>query len=391
MNSLLQCLFNIPKLRNDFIEGLKEKTFKKKSTPICYYFAKVMKELLYSDEEYITPYKFKKYISKKNNLFKDHKAADATDLFRNLIDSFLDEIEYIFPNSQGGIEEGVTPEGEITKRTLFKGIKKEIKNNFIYSILNVYNIVTYYCPFHKRNEDNITYSIESDSNITFYLANIMENRKKNINSPITLKECFEYIQQEKKNNEFYCSKCEKVVKGNSQEKIFYPPEILIIILNRGHGKTFKGKVIIDKRIDISDFIDGDGKNFIEYDDKKTYYRLIASCNHSGESSPTGHYTATCYNEEKDSYYYYNDTFVKKVNSFICVGESYMLFYKLTKMSDYNDPSEDIRTETSNNLMNEDSMLYNNNKNIKTLSKVYEIIKNNNNENYSINKYNNDIQ
>ena len=62
------------------------------------------------------------------------------------------------------------------------------------------------------------------------------------------------------------------------------------------------------------------------------------------------------------------------------------------MSDYNDPSEDIRTETSNNLMNEDSMLYNNNKNknIKTLSKVYEIIKNNNNENYSINKYNNDI-
>ena len=193
MNSLLQCLFNIPKLRNYFIEELRNKTFTKKSTPICYYFAKVMKDLLYSKEKYIIPDKFKKYISKKNILFKDNKAADATDLFRYLIESFLDEIESISDNSEDENEKGNTSgEGiSIYKKTLFNEIKKEIKNNYIYSILNVYNIVTYYCPFHKKNEDNITYSIESDSNITFYLENIMENRKRNINSPITIKECFE--------------------------------------------------------------------------------------------------------------------------------------------------------------------------------------------------------
>ena len=71
MNSLLQCLFNIPKLRNFFIEGLKNKTFNKESTPICYYYAIVMKDLLYSNEKNITPTGFKEFISKKNKLFNN--------------------------------------------------------------------------------------------------------------------------------------------------------------------------------------------------------------------------------------------------------------------------------------------------------------------------------
>ena len=163
----------------------------------------------------------------------------------------------------------------------------------------------------------------------------MENRKRNTNSPITLKECFEYIQKEKKINEFYCSKCEKVVKGKSQEKIFYPPEILIIILNRGHGKTFKEYVSIDTILDISTFIDKDGKNLNKLYDNDTYYILIGSCNHSGSSSSAGHYTASCYNEEKKSYYYYNDASATKLDEYIYKGEPYMLFYKLTKITDYN--------------------------------------------------------
>ena len=399
MDSLLQCLFNITKLRNYFIEGLKNKTFNKESTPICYYYAKVMKDLLYSNEKNITPTEFKEFISKKNNLFNNNKAADSTDLFRNIIDSFLDEIEPLSLKShgengegetpgretpegetpEGETPEGETPEGEniISKRTLFKEIQKEINNNYIYSLINLYNIVTYYCPFHKENEDNITYSIESDSNITFYLANIMKNRKKNINSPITLKECFEHIQQEKKNNEFYCSKCEKIVKGNSQEKIFYPPEILIIILNRGNGKTFKGNVLIDTILDLSTFIDKDGKELNKLYDKDTYYKIIGSCNHSESSSSAGHYTASCYNEEKNSFYYYNDTSVKKLDKYKYIGEPYILFYKRTKITNYN-PTIDNAIIFNPEYQNIKPIL-------NTLFNVFEMLKdkNNNNKNYSI--------
>ena len=73
MDSLLQCLFNIPELRKYFIDGLKNKKFQKKSTPICYYFAKVMKNLFYSNQNYITPDKFKKIISEKMLYLKSVK------------------------------------------------------------------------------------------------------------------------------------------------------------------------------------------------------------------------------------------------------------------------------------------------------------------------------
>ena len=99
-----------------------------------------------------------------------------------------------------------TPGGEISinKNALYEEIKYEMKNNNIYSILNVYNIVTYECPNH--NENILTYSIESDSNITFYLETIMKNRQDR-KSPITIKECFEYAQKEKTNYEFFCNHC----------------------------------------------------------------------------------------------------------------------------------------------------------------------------------------
>jgi hypothetical protein len=298
-----------------------------------------MKKLFESNEKFIEPIKFKKYISQKNSLFKNNKAADATDLFRNLIDSFLNEISN---DSQDSFNEMETPGGDevvINKETLYKEIEIEKKKNFIYNILNVYNIVTYECPHHLKNQDNKTYSIESDSNIIFNLSNIKEN-------PISIKGCFKYIQKEKSNNEFFCSHCKKIVTGKSNEKIFCPPNILTIILNRGHGKTFKGKVEIDTILNISEFIDSDGKIFNDYNEEDTYYRLIGSCNHSGDSSPSGHYTATCYNEEKNSYYSYNDTIVKKLRCYHYYGEPYILFYKRMEYTDYYDshPKDTIKIE-----------------------------------------------
>ena len=219
MDSLLQCLFNIPDLRNYFIKELKSQKFDKKLTPICYYFAKVMKNLLYSTEKNIVPNKLKRHISKKNNLFKNNKAADATDLYRNLIDSFINEIQIKSKHQSFEMETQDTPGGDINinKNVLYEEIKYEMEKNYIYNILNVYNIVTYECPHHKEN--NLTYSIESDSNITFYLEKIMKNRQ-NRKSPITIKECFEYVQKEKTNNNFFCNHCQNIVTGKSNEKYF---------------------------------------------------------------------------------------------------------------------------------------------------------------------------
>ena len=316
MNSLLHCLFNITELRKFFIFCYENKKFDKDTQPINYNFAKVMHELLYLDANYINPEYFRKAIGSISNLFSDNKAADATDLFRNLIDSFLTELT---PTGDEGINfQGDTP---MDKETMLNIIKKEIEsNNIIYKYINVYTLTQYKCPAHKGE----IYSYESDSNITFFLDNIIKN-KKDKSSAITLRECFLYLQNEKENDEFFCPQCNKIIKGNSFDKIVCPPKILVIILNRGKGKKVTNRVIIDTILDISDFIDKNENR------ESIYYKLIGSCNHTGDSSPSGHYTATCL--YKNKYHYFNDSCFQKLSSFQYLGEPYILFYRRQYLND----------------------------------------------------------
>ena len=259
------------------------------------------------------------------------------------------------------------------KETTLKEIKKELKgDNIIYKYMNIYTLTTYTCPS-KKHQKKI-YSYESDSNITFILDNIIKNKVDKL-SEITLNECFEYMLKQKNNNEFYCGYCKNTVKGRSFDKIVKPPEILAIILNRGKGKKVTNKVKIDTILDISNFVDK------EESGENIYYQLIGSCNHSGDSSPTGHYTATCLYE--NTYYFFNDSQFQQLDHFQYAGQPYILFYRRkhkyikqsseikSKIIHYND---NIIKDISNEKMN-------NYKNI--LTKVYQLFHNNNSK-YEIN-------
>ena len=301
----------------------------KKNHPISYHFAKVMYELLYSDSKYIAPHDFKQVISEKNDLFKKNKAADATDLFRNLIDSFLGD----FNSSNEDIKEDIKRDISLNINELKREIEKEIKNNIIYKCINVYNLIIYVCPSTKHK--NKIYNFESDSNITFNLENILKS-KKDQRSEITLKECFEFSQNKKTNNSFYCSECKEIVIGESFEKLIFPPEILIIILNRGKGKKVKNKVKIDEILDVYDFI------YYSNNNNNIYYKLIGSCNHSGESSPKGHYTACCLYED-GNFYYYNDNEFFSCKYYQCFGEDpYILFYRRQYFKEENNSIKNIK-------------------------------------------------
>ena len=336
MNSLLQCLFNIEELREFFLKELKEKKFKKKQQPICYRFAKIMKNLLYSKKKFIVPKKFKEEIAKKNSLFGLNKPADATDLFRTLIDSFLSELK---------VEDKEEDcENYNNKQKILNIIEKEMNNNIIYKYMNIYNLTTYVCDSPKHGK-KLIYSVESDSNIGFNLENILVKRKnKNKKYPITLEECFKYKQEIKYNNQFYCTECKGKVLGKSIEKIIVPPEILIIILNRGRGKKIKNEVEFGKILDVSDFLD-DNKKY-----NNIYYELIGSCNHSGTSSPSGHYTSTCLYDKK--YYYFNDKYFLKLDYFDYSGEPYILFYHRRYLKNSNDKLSDIKISMDLNLNEE---------------------------------------
>ena len=325
MNSLLQCLFNIEELREYFLKELKEGKINKKQHPISYRFAKTMRSLLYSKKKFIIPKKFKEVIGKYNPLFKEDNAADATDLFRILIDSFISELK---TDNKEDDEKGEYASND--KNEIFKYIQKEMNENIIYKYFSVFTLITYICQS-NNHWGAITYSYINDSSITFNLENIIKNNKSNI---ITLNDCFRYIQKEIKNNEFSCHKCNKTSKGTSYERILVAPQILIIILNRGKGKKIENKVIIDKVLDISDFVDE------KLSDKNLYYQLIGSCNHLGDSSPSGHYTSTClYNND---FYFFNDKYYQPLDHYDYAGEPYILFYRRKEIKD-NDESKKMKT------------------------------------------------
>jgi ubiquitin-protein ligase len=172
---------------------------------------------------------------------------------------------------------------------------------------------------------------------------------KNYKNNLTIDSCFkEYYKT--KNSEYYCPQCQKAHLMESQEKLYKPPKILAILLDRGRGKTFKEKFIFNSEIlDLTQYIDKRNNQEEDY-----LYYLVAVSTHSGSSSASGHYTACCLADDKD-YYYFSDTFVKKIKlSEIYENEPYLLFYRRTEknMENNNDNNQSkIIKYNDSNILN----------------------------------------
>ena len=237
MNSLLQCLFYIKELRDYFIQNKNKFT---NEQPICKAFGEVMNELENSYDDYVEPKQFKTVMGNINNLFKGCKAVDVKDLFINLINSFLKEL-----NLKNNIEESRNKDIDYSNKTeIFKEAIKKIDNNIINKIF-----IGYYETIFKCSKYNIdTYSIQTEYFLLFELEKIKNYFNTN---KLSLELCFKYYYREQLNTEFYCSECQKTHKGNAYEKIYRPPKILLIVLDRGNNKIFKGDVEINKYYTIS--------------------------------------------------------------------------------------------------------------------------------------------
>ena len=252
----------------------------------------------------------------KNILFSEKKAADAKDLFFHIIDCLLTELN---SDNTTNLDEH-EPEKDISKldeNDLFKEHEKDIDRNIINKLFLGYYETLYYCP---KDNTNITYSFQTESFILFELEKI---KKCTGEKDISIELCFNYYSRIHKNSSFFCNKCSKIEENISKDRIYRPPEILVIILDRGHGKTFVGKVLYDKYLDLKNII-------YEKDyDYNTLYQLICISSHFGESSSNGHYTATCLTGNDNNYFCFNDKKVEKIDEkeLLEDEEPYILFYK----------------------------------------------------------------
>ena len=311
MNSLLQCLFYIKDLRNYFIENKDNFT---ENRPVCKALSEILYKLKYGNEECFDVNGFKQIIGEKNKLFSGINGGDAKDLYFNLIDSILNELSAEDNNTPSLIFDSNMSE----KIKTFKEIEGEVdKNNIINKLFIGFYEIIYKCSSDIYN----IYSFNYENCIIFNLQSIAQYYNK---EKLSLNDCFDYNFNKKSNTSFYCSKCEQTEINSSEEKIFRLPKILVLILDRGKGKKYKGKVDFQINIDLQNYIDRNENNY----EFSTKYKLISALTHSGLSSPSGgHYTASCLTDN-GKYYYFSDTYVKEITEqYLFINEPYLLFYE----------------------------------------------------------------
>ena len=316
---LIQCLFYIKELREYFIENRNKFTDEQS---ICKAFAQIMNDLKNNGNNYIKPKQFEKIMGNINNLFKDYKTEDLKILFINLINIFISELTKDNKNDNNSENNDID---NSNKKQMFDKVLKDMeKDNIINKLFFGYYEDIYDCTKSKIN----TYSFETQSCIIFQLQNIKNTF---ITNKLSLELCFQYYYREKINSEFQCSKCKIKHKGKEYGKIYRPPKIMVIVLDRGHGKRFKEDIEINKYLDLKNIIDED-----EYE-YSSLYKLICVSTHSGESSSTrGHYTASCL-ADNNKYYYFSDTYVKEIDdNNIINNEPYLLFYEQIDINDKNE-------------------------------------------------------
>ena len=334
MNSLLQCFYYIKELREYFI-----KTEFKENQPICKALANVMKKKKKDDgKKYYEPKEFKALIGQKNKLFEGCKAADVKDLFFNLIDSFMSELDN--DNEESSFSQNIDFND---KKSVFEATKKEINEKNIINEL----FIGYYLSIYKCQEKEIdVYSFQNDSFLLFELGKIKNYFKgKKDNGKLTIDKCLKYYYREQTNSSFYCNKCDKQHIGKVYEKIYRPPKILVLILDRGKGKAFEEEVEIKKTLDLKEYIEEEDYNY------NSSYNLVCVSTHQGSSSSSGHYIACCLTDN-DEYYYFSDTSVCRIKEHnLFKDEPYLLFYKRNENKDQNN-----KQDNKNNVINQNSNL-----------------------------------
>ena len=130
------------------------------------------------------------------------------------------------------------------------------------------------------------------------------------------------------NNKNYCKVCKKLCDTLYTSKIFFSPNVLILILNRGKNNIYNVKLDFNLAIDLTQFV-------LKRDVPFIIYSLYGVITHIGQSGPNAHFVATCKSPIDHKWYRYNDSIVSPINDIqkeiIDFGTPYILFYSKNKI------------------------------------------------------------
>jgi ubiquitin C-terminal hydrolase len=279
-----------------------------------------------------------------NPLFEGIAANDAKDLVNFIIMTLHLELNKANPNNTNTNYNNIILDQRNKQLMLnnyiteFKKNNQSIISDLFYAMncnitqcnvcyQQIYNFQTYFFiifPLEEirkyRNNYNNMYNI-------FYNAFNFFNFNNFVNSNVvSIYDCFDYDCKQNLmdgENSMYCNFCKTNRSCLMSTHLITGPEVLILLLNRGHGIEFNVKINFVEHLDLS--------RYIEYANTGVKYDLFGVITHIGESSMSGHFIAYCKDPILHKWHKFNDAIVSDVNDFqkevIDFAMPYLLFYQ----------------------------------------------------------------
>jgi len=322
MNSLLQCLYYVPELREYFIN----ENFNY-NQELSLALKDVFIGLKDSNKNSYSPDLIRKEIKKLDNLFMTGKQADAADLLNNIFSKLVEEL-----GKEDSYCGTIQYENDVfNKDAMFADTVNYVDKDLILNkLFNGYYMSETICK-----KGHIQYTFQNDYLMAFNMKNINKNT-------ITLYDCISQYQEKKNIKDL--QKCEKC-KSNVcifQQKLYRPADYMIFVFNNNlnYINKFQNLEIIDLQKYIDDI------NYIP-----TSYRLIGACIYNRIFSNGGHYISVCLNY-KNEYFLFNDSYSRQVSfDYIKYTFPYILFYKRVKEKIINMSFSNLINEKNNNYIN----------------------------------------
>jgi ubiquitin C-terminal hydrolase len=340
INSVVQCLYNLPQLCDWLLNS-----FMESSTPIRYNdsvtlwrrgtldcltaistnvaFDKrdvsLVVELhnifrVFSSGKWlvVTPYALLDALWKFVPHFRGYKQQDAQEFFSYLLDRIDMELTEAMKKNQKPL---VGP----------KSVKKSPK-----SIISTIFEGEFVSEVKCDGCDNVSRRIEPfmDLELDLIVTSVARRRTSANPESATLEQCLESFSKWERIEGYKCDNCNQICGSAKRIKIQRLPQVLCIVLKRF---CFTARGTLAKN-DAEVVFPLYGLNVAGVCDEKvgnTNYDLKAIIMHHGVSLRKGHYTSICYNSREDSWFHFNDAKVRRLEEEqVAANQAYMLFYSV---------------------------------------------------------------
>eukprot|EP00510_Aplanochytrium_minuta_P006908 CAMPEP_0184029050 /NCGR_PEP_ID=MMETSP0955-20130417/40_1 /TAXON_ID=627963 /ORGANISM="Aplanochytrium sp, Strain PBS07" /LENGTH=706 /DNA_ID=CAMNT_0026314015 /DNA_START=306 /DNA_END=2426 /DNA_ORIENTATION=- len=335
MNSSLQCLSNLPNLRNYFLKGKHCEEINDSLSPtkgdVAIAFGRLLLSMWNADvETSVKPTKVKKVVGQVASRFSGYRQHDSQEFLRFFLDALHDDLNRV--TERIPYEEIQDIDGESTTIRSLRWWKNyeerndsEIKDTFsgqLYSLIECQtcgNESTAFDPF-------------MDLSVPI--------PKTGKNNAVSLEDCLDQFSAEELltgQEQYYCAKCKEHRDCTKKIRLQRLPEVLVIHLKR-FSNTRKLATPVELPVDClnvekycnSDCIKAAESGSAQLSESKVSslfeYKLVGVVNHMG-SLYGGHYTADCFNAAEGKWFNFNDASVSETNvEDISSKNAYVLFY-----------------------------------------------------------------